>query len=70
MPSNYDSLIAEVIVKDGDRRNTINKMRMALTELVIEGIETNQALHLKILEDKGFQNIDYYIKYLEEELIK
>ena len=70
VPSNYDSLIAEVIVKDGDRRNTINKMRMALTELVIEGIETNQKLHLKILEDKGFQNIDYYIKYLEEELIK
>ena len=70
VPSNYESLIAEVIVKDGDRRNTINKMRMALTELVIEGIETNQALHLKILEDKGFQNIDYYIKYLEEELIK
>ena len=70
VPSNYDSLIAEVIVKDGDRRNTINKMRMALTELVIEGIETNQKLHLKILEDKGFQNIDYYIKYLEEELIE
>ena len=43
---------------------------MALTELVIEGIKTNQALHLKILEDKGFKNIDYYIKYLEEELIK
>ena len=70
VPSNYDSLIAEVIVKDGDRRNTINKMRMALTELVIEGIDTNQKLHLKILEDKGFQNIDYYIKYLEEELIE
>ncbi len=70
VPSNYDSLIAEVIVKDGDRRNTINKMRMALTELVIEGIETNQALHLKILEDKGFQNVNYYIKYLEDELIK
>ena len=70
VPTNYDSLIAEVIVKDGDRQNTINKMRMALTELVIEGIQTNQALHLKILEDEGFQNIDYYIKYLEEELIK
>ena len=69
VPTNYDSLIAEVIVKDGDRKNTINKMRMALTELVIEGIKTNQALHLKILEDEGFQNIDYYIKYLEDELI-
>jgi len=45
-------------------------MRMALTELVIEGIKTNQPLHLKILEDEGFQNINYYIKYLEEEIIK
>ena len=70
VPSNYDSLIAEVIVKDGDRENTINKMRMALTELVIEGIKTNQPLHLKILEDEGFRNINYYIKYLEEEIIK
>ena len=47
-----------------------NKMRMALTELVIEGIQTNQPLHLKILDDNGFKNINYYIKYLEEELIK
>ena len=70
VPSNYDSLIAEVIVKDNDRENTINKMRMALTELVIEGIQTNQPLHLKILDDNGFKNINYYIKYLEEELIK
>jgi len=70
VPSNYDSLIAEVIVKDGDRENTINKMRMALNELVIEGIKTNQPLHLKILEDEGFQKINYYIKYLEEEIIK
>ena len=67
---NYDSLIAEVIVKDGDRDNTINKMKMALTELVIEGIKTNQPLHLKILDDDGFKSINYYIKYLEEELIK
>jgi acetyl-CoA carboxylase biotin carboxylase subunit len=70
VPSNYDSLIAEVIVKDGDRDNTINKMKMALTELVIEGIKTNQPLHLKILDDDGFKSINYYIKYLEEELIK
>lgn len=70
VPSNYDSLIAEVIVKDGDRDNTINKMKMALTELVIEGIKTNQPLHLKILDDEGFKSINYYIKYLEEELIK
>ena len=58
-----------VIVKDNNRNNTINKMRMALDELVVEGIKTNKSLHQKILEDEGFRNIEYYIKYLEEKLI-
>lgn len=69
MPANYDSLIAEVIVKDNNRNNTINKMRMALDELVVEGIKTNKSLHQKILDDESFKNIEYYIKYLEEKLI-
>ena len=70
VPANYDSLIAEVIVKDKDRDRVINKMRVALQELVVEGIKTNQNLHQRILEDKGFLNLDYYIKYLEEKIIK
>ena len=69
VPTNYDSLIAEVIVKDRDREKTINKMKMALNELVIGGIKTNKELHLRILEDNQFQNVNYYIKYLEQELI-
>ena len=69
VPTNYDSLIAEVIVKDRDRGKTINKMKMALNELVVSGIKTNKALHLLILEDNQFQNVNYYIKYLEQELI-
>ena len=69
VPTNYDSLIAEVIVKDRDRDKTINKMEMALNELVISGIKTNKELHLRILKDSKFKNVDYYIKYLEEELI-
>ncbi|MAM05799.1 MAG: acetyl-CoA carboxylase biotin carboxylase subunit [Flavobacteriales bacterium] len=69
VPTNYDSLIAEVIVKDKDREKTINKMKMALNELVINGIKTNKELHLRILEDNQFQNIGYYINYLEQELI-
>ena len=69
MPTNYDSLIAEVIAKDKDREKTINKMKMALNELVINGIKTNKELHLRILEDNQFQNIGYYINYLEQELI-
>ena len=69
VPTNYDSLIAEVIVKDRDREKTINKMKIALNELVIGGIKTNKELHLRILEDNKFQNINYYINYLEQELI-
>ena len=69
VPTNYDSLIAEVIVKDRDRGKTINKMKMALNELVVSGIKTNKELHLRILEDNQFQNVNYYIKYLEQELI-
>lgn len=69
VPTNYDSLIAEVIVKDRDRGKTINKMKMALNELVVSGIKTNKELHLRILEDNQFQNIGYYINYLEQELI-
>ena len=65
VPTNYDSLIAEVIVKDRDRGKTINKMKMALNELVVSGIKTNKELHLRILEDNQFQNVNYYIKYLE-----
>ena len=60
---------AEVIVKDRDRGKTINKMKMALNELVVSGIKTNKELHLRILEDNQFQNVNYYIKYLEQELI-
>ena len=62
-------MIAEVIVKDRDRGKTINKMKMALNELVVSGIKTNKELHLRILEDNQFQNVNYYIKYLEQELI-
>ena len=69
VPTNYDSLIAEVIVKDRDREKTINKMKMALNELVVGGIKTNKELHLRILEDNQFRDFDYYINYLEQELI-
>ena len=68
-PRKLRPLTAEVIVKDKDREKTINKMKMALNELVVGGIKTNKELHLRILEDNKFQNVNYYINYLEQELI-
>ena len=70
IPPNYDSLIADIIVKDYNRERVINKMRMALNETIIDGVKTNVDLHKKIIEDKNFQEYKHYIKYLEEGLLK
>ncbi len=50
----YDSLVAKLIVHDQTRAEAIAKMNGALSEFVIEGIETTLPLHKKIFEDPGF----------------
>ena len=69
IPPDYDSLIAEIIVKDSNRERVLNKMKMALDETVIEGIDTNLDLHRRIVSDEGFRECDHYIKYLEEKVL-
>ena len=69
IPPDYDSLIAEIIVKDSNRERVLNKMKMALDETVIEGIDTNLDLHRRIMSDEGFRKSDHYIKYLEEKVL-
>lgn len=62
----YDSLIAKLIVYDDDRSKAIMKMRRALEEFIIEGIDTTIPLHKKILLDSNFVNGDVNTNYLEE----
>jgi len=50
----YDSLVAKLIVHDRTRDEAIAKMNGALSEFVIEGIETTLPLHKKIFEDPSF----------------
>lgn len=50
----YDSMIAKVIVHGRDRANAIAKMKAALGELTIEGIESNTAFQLEIMGDETF----------------
>jgi pyruvate carboxylase subunit A len=58
IPTFYDSLFAKVIVW-GDTRNTVvERMKRALTETHVEGIETNIPFHLKVLEDNSFKKGD------------
>lgn len=50
----YDSLVAKLIVSSADRAGAIGRMRRALSEFVIEGIETTIPLYKKILADPAF----------------
>jgi len=64
IPPYYDSLIAKLIVYAPDRRQAIARMRRALTEFSIGGVETNIDFHLAILRDPDFISGNYNIGYL------
>ncbi len=51
----YDSLLAKLIVKGDTRQDCIMRMRRSLESFVVEGIKTNVAMHLKIMDDEDFQ---------------
>ena len=54
VPSEYDSMIAKIIVHAKDRESAIMKMRTALDETVISGVDTNLDLQYKILHSDAF----------------
>jgi acetyl-CoA carboxylase biotin carboxylase subunit len=70
VPPNYDSMIGKLIVHGPDRTTAIARMRIALSEMVVEGIKTNIPLQQRIMEDGGFvqggQNIHYLEKRINE----
>ena len=70
IPANYDSMIAKVIVHGKDRKESIAKMKSALSELVISGIETNTDFILKILDNEKFKANDYDTSFIEKEFGK
>ena len=65
VPSNYDSMIAKIIVHADTRKEAINRMLGALDECVIEGIHTTIPLHKVILQDLDFINGNFNTNYLE-----
>ncbi|MBI1194348.1 MAG: acetyl-CoA carboxylase biotin carboxylase subunit [Gammaproteobacteria bacterium] len=68
VPPYYDSMIAKVIAYGSDRMTSLMRMRMALSELVIEGIKTNTPLHRDILTDEAFVLGGTNIHWLEGRL--
>ncbi|RKK03010.1 acetyl-CoA carboxylase biotin carboxylase subunit [Pseudoroseomonas wenyumeiae] len=65
VPSNYDSLVAKLIVHGTTRAEAIARMRRALEEMVVDGIKTTLPLHQRIMNDPQFQSGDYTIHWLE-----
>ncbi|MDZ4348888.1 MAG: acetyl-CoA carboxylase biotin carboxylase subunit [Xanthomonadaceae bacterium] len=68
VPSNYDSMIGKLIVHGADRAQAIARMRVALSEMIVDGIKTNIPLQQRILADRGFQQGGMNIHYLEKRL--
>ena len=56
VPANYDSMLMKLIVHGRDRAEAIAKMRSALGELIIEGIDTNLDFQYEILNNEAYQN--------------
>lgn len=67
MPSNYDSMLAKIIVHGKDRNEAISKMRRALDEFIIEGIDTNIDFQLRILYNENFINGNYNTGFIKKE---
>ena len=68
VPQHYDSMVAKVIAYGDTRDQAIRRMRIALSEMSIEGIKTNIALHQELLYDAGFMKGGMNIHYLEKKL--
>jgi acetyl-CoA carboxylase biotin carboxylase subunit len=68
VPQYYDSMIGKLVAHGCDRDTAIARMRMALHEIVIEGIKTNVPLHQDIMTDAAFIGGGMNIHYLEKKL--
>ena len=68
VPPHYDSLIGKLITWGADRETALTRMRVALDELLVEGIKTNADLHKDLVRDGYFQQGGVNIHYLEKKL--
>lgn len=71
VPPYYDSMIAKIITYGDDRQTALVRMRQALEELIVDGIESNAPLHKKLLNNpdviKGATNIHFLENLMKQE---
>ena len=68
VPPHYDSMIGKLITYGATREQAIARMRIALSEMMVEGIKTNIPLHIDLMADAAFQRGGTSIHYLEQKL--
>jgi acetyl-CoA carboxylase biotin carboxylase subunit len=68
VPPHYDSMIAKLIVYGDTRAQAIARMKIALSETIVEGIQTNVPLHRELMRDTHFIDGGTSIHYLEQML--
>ena len=70
IPPIYDSMIAKIIAHGKTRNEAISKMKRALEETVVEGIDTNIDFLFEIIKNPNFIRGNYDTSFVEKELIK
>jgi acetyl-CoA carboxylase biotin carboxylase subunit len=68
VPSHYDSMIGKLITYGATRNQAIARMRIALSEMLVDGIKTNIPLHADLMADTAFHLGGTSIHYLEQKL--
>ncbi|MFC7518153.1 acetyl-CoA carboxylase biotin carboxylase subunit [Herbaspirillum sp. GCM10030257] len=68
VPPTYDSMVGKVIAYGATREQAIRRMQIALSEMVVEGIQTNIPLHRELMVDARFFEGGTNIHYLEQKL--
>lgn len=66
IPSSYDSMIAKLIVHSNDREDAINKMKRALGEFIVEGIDTNIDFQYEIMNNEKFKSGEFDTAFIAE----
>ncbi|MEE1171357.1 MAG: acetyl-CoA carboxylase biotin carboxylase subunit, partial [Ruminococcus sp.] len=66
VPPYYDSMIGKLIVQARSRSEAIRKMKMALSELTIDGIDINRDVLAEILSDERFESGEYTTDFMSD----
>ena len=66
IPSNYDSMIAKLIVTGRTRKQAIERMKRALDEFIIEGVNTTIPFHRQLMDHPDYISGNYTTKFMED----